>query len=113
MSSPAGGGGGQPKAAASLADQARHAAGNRPTAAAVLAAAVAARAYALNHQPKQARAALAAAETLMERLPESDRSDTVIRAVLVCAVRSCISHVPPPLKPAGRAVIRIVSHVEA
>lgn len=67
---------GAPKAAAGLADQARHAAGNRPTAAAVLAAAVAARAYALNHQSEQARQALTAADTLMDGLPESERSDT-------------------------------------
>ena len=67
---------GAPKAAADLADQARHAAGTRPTAAAVLAAAVAARAYALNHQSEQARQALAAADALMERLPEVERSDT-------------------------------------
>jgi hypothetical protein len=67
---------GAPKAAARLADQARHTAGTRPTAAATLAAAVAARAYALNHQSEQARAALAAADALMERLPDSERSDT-------------------------------------
>ncbi|MFE2513331.1 hypothetical protein ACFXC9_33665 [Streptomyces naganishii] len=67
---------GAPKAAAGLADQARHAAGTRSTAAATLAAAVAARAYALNHQPEQARVALAAADALMARLPESERSDT-------------------------------------
>ena len=67
---------GAPKAAARLADQARGAAGHRPTAAATLAAAVAARAYALNHQSEQARAALAAADALMERLPDSERSDT-------------------------------------
>ncbi|MFF2937254.1 hypothetical protein [Streptomyces mirabilis] len=67
---------GAPKAAADLADQARHAAGTRPTAAATLAAAVAARAYAVNHQSEQARAALAAADALMGRLPESERSDT-------------------------------------
>jgi hypothetical protein len=67
---------GAPKAAARLADQARNTAGTRPTAAAPLAAAVAARAYALNHQPEQARAALADADALMERLPEGERSDT-------------------------------------
>ena len=67
---------GAPKTAAVLAEQARHAAGNRPTAAATLAAAVAARAYALNHQPEQARAAIQAAADLMDRLPESERSDT-------------------------------------
>ncbi|GED90713.1 hypothetical protein TNCT6_77980 [Streptomyces sp. 6-11-2] len=65
---------GAPRAAAELADQARHAAGTRPTAAATLAAAV--YAHALNHQPKQARAALAAADALMNRLPEDERSDT-------------------------------------
>ncbi|GAA2768681.1 hypothetical protein GCM10010103_77240 [Streptomyces paradoxus] len=64
---------GAPKAAAGLAERARHVAGHRPTAAATLAAAVAARAYALNHQPEQARAA---ADALMERLPDSERSDT-------------------------------------
>ncbi|SFN95575.1 hypothetical protein SAMN04487980_104017 [Streptomyces sp. cf124] len=65
-----------PRAAASLAEQARRIAGTRPTAAAVLAAAVAARAYALNHQSEQARQALADADALMERLPEGERSDT-------------------------------------
>ncbi|KAF3463244.1 hypothetical protein [Streptomyces sp. Tu 3180] len=67
---------GAPRAAASLAEQARRIASTRPTAAATLAAAVAARAYALNHQPEQARAALAAADVLMERLPDSEQSDT-------------------------------------
>ncbi|MFG2367947.1 hypothetical protein ACGFY3_40995 [Streptomyces mirabilis] len=67
---------GAPKAAVEIAEQARRAAGARPTAAATLAAAVAARAYALNHQPEQTRAGLAAADTLMNRLPESERSDT-------------------------------------
>ncbi|MER7967628.1 hypothetical protein ABTX35_01180 [Streptomyces sp. NPDC096080] len=67
---------GAPRAAAQLADQARQAAGTRPTAAAVLSAAVAARAYALNHQTEQARAALDAADALMGRLPASERSDT-------------------------------------
>jgi hypothetical protein len=67
---------GAPRAAAGLAEQARRIAGTRPTAAAVLAAAVAARAYALNHQSEQARQALADANALMERLPEGERSDT-------------------------------------
>ncbi len=40
------------------------------------AAAAAARAYALNHQPEQARQALTAADALMDRLPENERSDT-------------------------------------
>jgi tetratricopeptide (TPR) repeat protein len=42
----------------------------------VLAAAVAARAYALNHKPEKARQALTYADALMERLPEGERSDT-------------------------------------
>ncbi|MDX3587622.1 hypothetical protein [Streptomyces europaeiscabiei] len=67
---------GAPKAAAGLAERARHVAGHRPTAAATLAAAVAARAYALNHQSEQACAALEAADALMDRLPEGERSDT-------------------------------------
>ncbi|MET8585551.1 hypothetical protein ABZX39_32450 [Streptomyces collinus] len=44
---------GAPKAAAPLAERARHAAGHRPTATAKLAAAVTARAYALNHLSQQ------------------------------------------------------------
>ncbi|MFF5611214.1 hypothetical protein ACFY65_33295 [Streptomyces cellulosae] len=38
--------------------------------------AAAAAARALNHQPEQARQALTAADALMDRLPESERSDT-------------------------------------
>ncbi|WP_405965625.1 hypothetical protein OG713_42750 [Streptomyces sp. NBC_00723] len=67
---------GAPKAAAGVAERARHVAGHRPTAAATLAAAVAARAYALNHQSEQARDALEAADALMDQLPESERSET-------------------------------------
>ncbi|MFF3129145.1 hypothetical protein ACFVRD_44610 [Streptomyces sp. NPDC057908] len=67
---------GSPKAAAGLAEQARRVAGNSPTAAATLAAAVAARAYALSHQPDQARDALADADRLMERLSGEQRADT-------------------------------------
>ncbi|MET8676068.1 hypothetical protein ABZW18_00285 [Streptomyces sp. NPDC004647] len=67
---------GAPQAAALLAEQARQAAGNRPTAAATLAAAVAARAYALSHQPEQARQAVAAADAFMERLDAGARADT-------------------------------------
>ena len=67
---------GAPKAATALAEQARRIAGTQPTAAAVLAAAVAARAYALNHQSEQARDALTAADALMNRLPDSEQSDT-------------------------------------
>lgn len=57
-------------------DQAWLTAGTRPTAAATLAVAVAARAYALNHPSEQARTALTAADAPMNRLPESERSDT-------------------------------------
>ncbi|MFD0372875.1 helix-turn-helix domain-containing protein [Streptomyces sp. NPDC127114] len=67
---------GAPRAAATLAEQARQAAGDRPTAAATLAAAVAARAYALAHQPEQARQALQAADTLMGKLDPAARADT-------------------------------------
>ncbi|MFE5098038.1 hypothetical protein ACFRCI_49465 [Streptomyces sp. NPDC056638] len=67
---------GSPKAAAGLAEQARRVAGTTPTAAATLAAAVAARAYALSHQPDQARDALADADRLMERLSGEQRADT-------------------------------------
>jgi hypothetical protein len=67
---------GAPQAAALLAEQARQRAGNRPTAAATLAAAVAARAYALSHQPEQARQAIAAADAFMEQLDACARADT-------------------------------------
>ncbi|MFJ2230348.1 MULTISPECIES: hypothetical protein [Streptomyces] len=67
---------GAPQAAACLAEQARQAAGDRPTAAATLAAAVAARAYALCHQQTDARRAVRAADVLMERLDSAARADT-------------------------------------
>ncbi|MBD0844227.1 helix-turn-helix transcriptional regulator [Streptomyces sp. TRM68416] len=67
---------GAPKAAAAIAEEARQVAGGRPTAAATLAAAVASRAYALSHRPEQARRALAAADTFMERLDAGARADT-------------------------------------
>ncbi|MFJ8732282.1 hypothetical protein [Streptomyces bauhiniae] len=67
---------GAPKAATRLAEQARQLAGPGPTAAATLAAAVAARAYALSHQPEQARDALREADTLMARLDAADRADS-------------------------------------
>ncbi|MFF7964991.1 hypothetical protein ACFZC3_06440 [Streptomyces sp. NPDC007903] len=67
---------GAPQAAVRLAEQARQIAGPRPTAAATLAAAVAARVYALAHQPEQARAALADADNLMAQLDTADRADT-------------------------------------
>ncbi|WP_184502890.1 hypothetical protein [Streptomyces botrytidirepellens] len=67
---------GAPLAAAQLAEQARHTAGSTPTPAATLAAAVAARAYALSGQTDQARAALAQADRLMERLDPGQHADT-------------------------------------
>nr|WP_202512640.1 hypothetical protein [Streptomyces sp. SID3343] len=67
---------GAPQAAALLAEQARQIAGDRPTAAATLAAAVAARAYALSHQPEQARKAITTADAFMERLDTQARADT-------------------------------------
>ncbi|MEV6781209.1 helix-turn-helix transcriptional regulator [Streptomyces sp. NPDC051098] len=67
---------GAPRAATLLAEQARHTAGNRPTAAATLAAAVAARAYALADQPEQARQAVRAAGSFMEQLDAGARADT-------------------------------------
>lgn len=67
---------GAPRAAATLAEQARQAAGTRPTPAATLAAAVTARAYALARQPEQARRAIADADALMERLDTGARADT-------------------------------------
>lgn len=67
---------GAPQAAAVLAEQARRTAGTTPTAAATLAAAVAARAYALARQPDQAHDALAHADRLMEQLSSDQRADT-------------------------------------
>ncbi|MFI6346002.1 hypothetical protein [Streptomyces sp. NPDC050560] len=67
---------GAPRAAAQLAEAARRAAGDRPTSAATLAAAVAGRAYALCQQPERAREALAAADAMMERLAPGERADT-------------------------------------
>jgi hypothetical protein len=67
---------GAPQTAARLAEQARQAAGNRPTAASTLAAAVAARAYALCRQPDQARLAVQDADALMDRLGDAARADT-------------------------------------
>lgn len=67
---------GAPQAAALLAERARQIAGDRPTAAATLAAAVAARAYALSHQPDRARKAIAQADYLMDRLDAGARADT-------------------------------------
>ncbi|MFH7340612.1 hypothetical protein [Streptomyces sp. KHY 26] len=67
---------GAPATAARLAEEARQIAGPRPTAAATLAAAVAARAYALSHQPEAARTALSDADRYMDRLDTGARRDT-------------------------------------
>jgi hypothetical protein len=67
---------GAPQAAARLAEQARQTAGARSTPASALAAAVAARAYALSHQQEEAWNALRAAEVHMERLGPAERRDT-------------------------------------
>ncbi|MFF0626762.1 hypothetical protein [Streptomyces sp. NPDC004296] len=67
---------GAPKAAAELAEQARHVAGGKPTASATIAAAVAARAYALSGQSDRAHGALAEANRLMNRLDASEHADT-------------------------------------
>ncbi|MYX99934.1 hypothetical protein GT045_35370 [Streptomyces sp. SID486] len=60
---------GAPRAAASVAEHTRRIASIRPTTAATLAAAVAARAYAFNHQSEQARQVLA--DALMGRPPRA------------------------------------------
>lgn len=67
---------GAPQAAVDLAEKARATAGKQPTAAAALAAAVAARAYALLHRPDEAHAALADADRLAARLAGEQRADT-------------------------------------
>ncbi|MQY16228.1 hypothetical protein SRB5_64260 [Streptomyces sp. RB5] len=64
---------GAPRAAADLAERARQAAG---AAVATLAAAVAARAYALTGQDDRARAAIADADRLMHRLDGNEHADT-------------------------------------
>lgn len=67
---------GAPKSATDLAEEARHVAGTKPTAAAALAAAVAGRAYALSGRDDLARDALADADQLAARLPDDQRADT-------------------------------------
>ncbi|GGM29379.1 hypothetical protein GCM10011608_12550 [Micromonospora sonchi] len=67
---------GAPAAAARLAEQARHTAGNAPTAAAALATAVAARAHALTGNRHQANTNLRAADRIAEALPDTERADT-------------------------------------
>lgn len=67
---------GAPEAAAQLAERARHIAGDRPSAPAVLATAVAARANAVAGHRAKALDAVAAAETLVGRLGALQQADT-------------------------------------
>ncbi|MFD9485089.1 hypothetical protein [Streptomyces sp. NPDC059991] len=67
---------GAPAAAAKLADQARHLAGETPSAAAALAAAVAARAYAIGGDRDKALGAVTDVERLADRLSPQQRADT-------------------------------------
>ena len=67
---------GAPRSAATLAERARRVAGADPTAASAVAAAVAARAYALTGQHDLAYQALADADRLADQLPEHERTDT-------------------------------------
>ncbi|MFG2227678.1 hypothetical protein [Streptomyces sp. NPDC048644] len=67
---------GAPAAAADLAEQSRHLAGGRPSAAAALACAVAARAYAAHGNRDAALAAVTEAEHLVDRLTPQQATDT-------------------------------------
>ncbi|MFF3404412.1 hypothetical protein ACFYW6_39125 [Streptomyces sp. NPDC002659] len=67
---------GAPQAAAKLAEKARHLAGDKPSAAAALAAAVASRAYASGGRTDQALGAVTAVEELVEQLSPQQRADT-------------------------------------
>jgi hypothetical protein len=67
---------GAPGRAADLAERARRAAGRRPTAAAALAASVAARSHALSGDTDRAHRALAEADRIADRLPAAERADT-------------------------------------
>ncbi|MFD3521403.1 helix-turn-helix domain-containing protein [Streptomyces sp. NPDC058653] len=67
---------GAPAAAAKLADQARHLAGNGPSSAAALAAAVASRAYAMDGYRDKALAAVSDVERLADLLTPQQRADT-------------------------------------
>ncbi|MEU3375502.1 hypothetical protein ABZ734_34385 [Streptomyces sp. NPDC006660] len=67
---------GAPQAAAQLAEKARHLAGNKPSAAAVLAAAVASRAYAIGGHRDQALEAVTAVEKLADQLSPQQHADT-------------------------------------
>jgi transcriptional regulator with XRE-family HTH domain len=67
---------GAPRTAARIAQQACEAAGKQESAAAALAASVAARAYALSHQSDQARESLATADRIAARLSAAESADT-------------------------------------
>ncbi|MGW0431165.1 hypothetical protein ACWDV4_01245 [Micromonospora sp. NPDC003197] len=67
---------GAPQASADLAEKAWQIAGTTPTAAAVLAAVVTGRAYALAGRADKAGFALRAADQLVNMLPEAERADT-------------------------------------
>lgn len=67
---------GAPAAAAKLADQARHLVSESPSAAAALAAAVAARAYAIGGDRDKALGAVTDVERLADRLSPQQRADT-------------------------------------
>ncbi|MEU5124644.1 hypothetical protein [Streptomyces mobaraensis] len=67
---------GAPQAAAHLAEQARHLAGDKPSAAAALASAVASRAYASGGHREKALHAVADVEALAERLTPQQHADT-------------------------------------
>lgn len=67
---------GAPQAAAQLAEKARHLAGEKPSAAAALAAAVASRAYAIGGHRDKALEAVADIEALAERLTPQQHADT-------------------------------------
>jgi hypothetical protein len=67
---------GAPQAAARAAEEASHRAGNQPSAAATLAAAVQARAYAAQGRRTEALAAVDDAERLMDQLLPEDQVDT-------------------------------------
>lgn len=67
---------GAPQAAAQLAERARHLAGDKPSAAAALASAVASRAYAISGHTEQALDAVSTVETLVDRLTPQQGADT-------------------------------------
>ncbi|MFF5720220.1 hypothetical protein [Streptomyces buecherae] len=67
---------GAPQAAAQLAERARYLAGDKPSAAAALASAVASRAYAISGHTEQALDAVSSVEKLVDRLTPQQAADT-------------------------------------